>query len=168
MYRPGMITSPHRDSNDEPDSCRREMCGRASGDNGDGDVAEVGLSATPFSGTWIDAVGAAGEDRREIYGGGRGFDGSSWVGVLWLAAGPSSASERSSRIARGGGRSTCATSNFRRRNDMSDLFRPFEMKCAAPRSAILLRRTRLPFPLGLTACYLSGRSLPLQLPNSST
>ena len=61
---------------------------------------------------------AAGEVRREIYGGGRGFGGSSWTGVLWLVFGPSNASVRSSKIARGGGRSTCASSNFGRRKDI--------------------------------------------------
>jgi hypothetical protein len=53
------------------------MSGRASGDDGEGDVTEVGLSAAPFSGTWIGVVVAAGDDRREMYGGGRGFGDSS-------------------------------------------------------------------------------------------
>lgn len=72
-----IITPPHRDSNDEPDSCLRVMCGRVSGDNDVADVAEVGLSTAPSSGTWIGAAVAAGDDRREMYGGGRGFGGSS-------------------------------------------------------------------------------------------
>ena len=42
------------------------MCGRASGDRGDGDVEEVGLSAAPFSGSWNGGVVAAGDDRREM------------------------------------------------------------------------------------------------------
>lgn len=53
------------------------MCGRASGDKGVADVAEVGLSTAPSSGIWIGAAVAAGDDRREMYGGGRGFGGSS-------------------------------------------------------------------------------------------
>lgn len=111
-----MITWPHRDSNDEADSRLRDMCGRASGDRGDGDAEEVGLSTATFSGNWNDGEVAAGEVRREMYGGGRGFGASSWTGVLALEAGASSASERSSRIARGGGRSTWASSNFGRRS----------------------------------------------------
>lgn len=54
-----------------------------------------------------------GEDRREMYGGGRGFGGSSGTGEVGLATdGVSSASDRSSIMARGGGRSTWASSNL--------------------------------------------------------
>jgi hypothetical protein len=42
------------------------MCGRASGDRGDGDAEEFGLSTAPFSGSWIGGVVAAGEVRREM------------------------------------------------------------------------------------------------------
>jgi hypothetical protein len=54
-----------------------------------------------------------GEDRREKYGGGRGFGDSSGTGEVGLATdGVSSASDRSSRMARGGGRSTWASSSL--------------------------------------------------------
>ena len=48
-----------------------------------------------------------GEDRREMYGwGGVGFGCSSTTGELTSTTDESSASDRSSRMARGGGRST--------------------------------------------------------------
>ncbi len=53
------------------------MCGRTSGDKGEGDAEEVGLSTAPFSGSWIGGVVTDGEDRRDMYGGGRGFGDSS-------------------------------------------------------------------------------------------
>jgi hypothetical protein len=54
-----------------------------------------------------------GEDRREKYRGDRGFGNSSGTGEVGLATdGVSSASDRSSMMARGGGRSTSASSNL--------------------------------------------------------
>jgi hypothetical protein len=54
------------------------------------------------------------EDRREMYGGGGGFGDSSGADEVGLAIDVvSSASDRSSRMARGGGRSTWASSNLK-------------------------------------------------------
>ena len=82
------------------------MCGRGSGDSGAGELG-LRLSFAPSSGgNWVGGVAEEGEDRREMYGGGRGFGCSSRTGELTVATDASSASDRSSRMARGGGRST--------------------------------------------------------------
>lgn len=95
----------HLVSKEEPDSFFLDRCDRGSGDSGEG---VLGLSVLPAlsSEGWVGDGREDDEDRREMYGGGRGFGCSSMTGELTLAGDVSNASDRSSRMARGGGRST--------------------------------------------------------------
>jgi hypothetical protein len=58
----------HLGSKDEPDSCLLDKCGRGTGDNG-----ELGLLVVQSSENCVGDIVEDGEDRREMYGGGRGF-----------------------------------------------------------------------------------------------
>jgi len=94
-------------SKDDADSFFLDKCGpRGMGDSGE---ASPGLSVELCSEGCIgDARGVeeVGDDRRGTYGDGRDFGCSSKTGELVLTIVVSRASDRSSRMARGGGRST--------------------------------------------------------------
>jgi len=97
----------HLGSKADPDSFFLDKCGpRGMGDSGE---AGPGLSVALCSEGGIgDASGVeeVGDDRRGTYGDGRDFGCSSRTGELALTTVVSRASDRSSRMARGGGRST--------------------------------------------------------------
>jgi hypothetical protein len=102
-----MQTDFHLGSKDDTNSFFLDKCGpRGMGDSGE---AGPGLSVALCSEGWIgDARGVeeVGDDRRGTYGDGRDFGCSSRTGELVLTTVVSRASDRSSRMARGGGRST--------------------------------------------------------------
>jgi hypothetical protein len=97
---------PHLGSKDDPDSFFRNKCGRGSGDSGEGELGLRLSVVLSSAGNWVGGVAEEGDDLREMYGGGRGFGCSSRTGEPTMATDVSSASDRSSRMARGGGRST--------------------------------------------------------------
>jgi hypothetical protein len=103
-WRNNGLTGFHLDSKDEPDSFFLDRCGRGSGDSGEG---ELGLSVALSPEVWVGDAREDGEDRRKMYGGGgMGFGCSSRTGELISGTDVSSASDKSSKMARGGGRST--------------------------------------------------------------
>lgn len=105
----GLTGFHHLASKDELDSFFLVKCGRGSGDSGEG---ELGLSVALSPEGWVGDAREDGEDRREMYGGGGiGFGCSPRTGELLSGTDESSASDRSSIMARGGGRSTWASNS---------------------------------------------------------